>query len=51
MLQDSFERLRKIQKVEHTDVKLFMSHSDLNHDGKIDKKEFATIIEKSVKVR
>lgn len=44
MLQDSFERLRKTSKVQIHDVKAFIKESDLNHDGKIDKKEFTFIV-------
>lgn len=51
MLQDSFKKLNKNQPVQLHHVKAFISESDLNQDGKIDKKEFTVIIERSVGVQ
>jgi len=44
MLEESYERLRKTEKVDIQDVKAFIRESDLNNDGKIDKKELSVII-------
>ncbi len=51
MLNDSYKKLNKTQKVEIHEIKSFIGKGDNNNDGKIEKKELRQIILKSVKVQ
>jgi hypothetical protein len=51
MLNDSYKKLNKNQKVEIHEIKSFIGKGDNNNDGKIEKKELRQIILKSVKVQ
>lgn len=50
MLEDSFKKMNKSEKVDMSNVKKFIEEGDKNRDGKIQKEEMKQIILKTIKV-